>query len=275
MGSILRKSIIGYIWKMFCSNCGNEAKPSAKFCEECGNPIQSQPKSKSKPKDETSEFIVSSKKADEVLSQANTVANEYKDKTSLRKPLKAFLNTGFAKERIEESWSQKAIARFDGSAKESSILPREICFAQDSVLFITENNLLTRGTATALRRSEIQYIEVSPLQSNLTFGLAQRSDSYWKLTFVTKWAGPAEDKKEKGLFMAYADSTWNFKEGEVSFYLPLGNSSYQAEKYEEMYSEKLDTVAAFYPIKFSNLEIVQNRSIGFFIGTGFWREIGG
>jgi hypothetical protein len=260
---------------MFCTNCGNEAKSSAKFCEECGNPVQIQPKPKNKAKNETSELIISTKRTDEVLSQSNTVADEYKGKASLRKPLKAFLNTGFAKERIEESWSQKAIARFDGSAKESSILPREICFAQDSVLFITEHSLLSRGTATALRRSEIQYIEVSPLQSNLTFGMAQRTDSYWRLTFVTKWAGATDDTKEKGLFMAYADSTWNFKDGEVSFYLPLGNSSHQADKYEEMYSEKLDTVAAFYPIKFSNLEIVQNRSVGFFIGTGFWREIGG
>jgi hypothetical protein len=260
--------------QLFCTNCGNEVQALANFCGLCGHSIQVQSETKQNSYGKTSELSISSKEITEVLNHANTVADEYQDKASLRKPLKSFMNTGFGKERIEESWSQKAIARFEGSAKENSILPREICFAEDTVLFITENNLFSKGTATALRKSEIQFIEVSLLQSNLGLGLAQRTDLYWKLNFVTKWAGIPSDRKEKGLAMAYADSTWNFKEGEISFYLPLGNSNYQVEKYEEVYSEKLDTVAAFYPVKFSNLVVTTNRSVGLFIGAGFWREVG-
>ena len=52
------------------------------------------------------------------------------------------------------------------------------------------------------------------------------------------------------------------------------DSNYQVEKYEEVYSEKLETVAAFYSVKFSNLAITTNRSVGLFMGAGFWREIG-
>jgi hypothetical protein len=29
-----------------------------------------------------------------------------------------------------------------------------------------------------------------------------------------------------------------------------------------------------FDVKFSNVELTQNRSIGFFVGTGFWRETG-
>lgn len=258
---------------MFCTNCGKQTQGSDAFCGGCGNPLLNQTNSVENLVETEPEFIVSSKSPSEVLNQANTVLDEYQSNT-FKKSLKSFLNTGFGKERIAESWSQKAFARFEGSAKENSILPREICFAEDTVLFITAQSLFAKGMATALRKSEIQYIDVSIFETNLSLGMAQSTNIYWKLNFITKWAGIAAEESSKGKGLAFNDSTWNFRDGEVSFYLPLGNTNYQMEKYEEMYSEKLDTVAAFYPIRVSNLVITKNRSIGLFVGGGFWNKIG-
>lgn len=258
---------------MFCTNCGKQTNPTDKFCGGCGKALSTGDASTRQNSNSDSQEIQSSLKPKDILSKARTVAEEYQGKKNLEKPLKTLLNTGFAKERIAEAWSQKALVRLEGSAKESNILPREICFAEDTVLFIVANTMLARGTATALRKSEIQYIEVNGFESNYQFATGHQTNRYWRLNFVTKWAG-IQSGIPKGMLMATSDPTWYFNQGEVSFYLPLGNSSHQLEQYEQMYSEKLEIISTFYPVKFSNVVLTQNRSVGFFVGTGFWREIG-
>ena len=258
---------------MFCRNCGIAAEEQDNFCASCGSKINkgSDLENSAKPKPQID--AISTFDYVDVLNQATTVLQEYKGKKNLEKPLHSFLNTGFAKERISEAWSQKAIARFEGSAKDTSILPREICFAEETVLFITANSLLARGSATALRKNEIQYIEVSGFESNLKFGMAQSSERFWRLTFVTKWAG-INAGIPKGMIMAASDPVWNFKEGEVSFFLPLGKTDFQLKAFEEMYMSKFDVISAFYPVRYSDVVVTKTRSVGLFVGTGFWREIG-
>ena len=258
---------------MFCTNCGKQATQADKFCAGCGKSLIEGNASQSGASNSALQELRSSIDPKEVLNQARTVKAEYEGKKELEKPLKTMMNTGFAKERIAEVWSQKALVRLEGSAKESNILPREICFAEDAVIFIVANTWLARGTATALRRSEIQYIEVNGFESHYQFGPGQTVNRYWRLNFVTKWAG-AKVGIPKGMFMAASDPTWHFNEGEVSFYLPLGQTAHQREQYEQMYSEKLEIISAFYPVKFSNVVLTQSRSVGVFFGTGFWREIG-
>lgn len=258
---------------MFCTNCGKQSTPEDKFCGGCGK-LLSEVESTQNPTSSTaSKDLRSSIDPKEVLGNARTVRAEYEGKKELEKPLRTMMNTGFAKERLAEVWSQKALVRLEGSAKESNILPREICFAEDSVIFIVANTWLARGTATALRKSEIQYIEVNGFESHYQFGPGQTTNRYWRLNFVTKWAG-AKYGIPKGMFMAASDPTWYFNEGEVSFYLPLGKTNHQQEEYEQMYSEKLQVISAFYPVKFSNVVLTQSKSVGVFFGTGFWREIG-
>lgn len=258
---------------MFCRNCGIEAEKQDNFCASCGSKLNKGGDFERDLNPKPQKDAVSTLDYVDILNQATTVLQEYKGKKSLEKPLLSFLNTGFAKERISEAWSQKAIARFEGSAKDTSILPREICFAEETVLFITENSLLARGSATALRKNEIHYIEVSGFESNLKFGVAQSSERYWKITFVTKWAG-INAGIPKGMIMAASDPVWNFKEGEVSFFLPLGKTDFQLKAFEEMYMSKFDVISAFYPVRYSDVVVTKTRSVGLFIGTGFWREIG-
>ena len=258
---------------MFCTNCGKQSGASDKFCGGCGNALAGNENAQSKQPTASVQEIKSSLDPAEILSQTRTVAAEYAGKKNLEKPLKTFINTGFAKERIAEAWTQKALVRLEGSAKENNILPREICFAENSVLFIVANTMLAKGSATALRKSEIQYIEVNGFESNVQFGTGHTTRRYWRLNFVTQWAG-IQSGIPKGMLMATSDPTWHFNQGEVSFYLPLGETSHQLAKFEEMYSQKLEIISAFYPVRFSNVIITQNKSVGVFFGTGFWREIG-
>lgn len=258
---------------MFCRNCGIAAEEQDNFCASCGSKINKGSDLENSAKPKPQKDAISTFDYVDILNQATTVLQEYKGKKSLEKPLHSFLNTGFAKERISEAWSQKAIARFEGSAKDTSILPREICFAEETVLFITANSLLARGSATALRKNEIQYIEVSGFESNLKFGMAQSTERFWRLTFVTKWAG-INAGIPKGMIMAASDPVWNFKEGEVSFFLPLGKTDFQLKAFEEMYMSKFDVISAFYPVRYSDVVVTKTRSVGLFVGTGFWREIG-
>lgn len=250
-----------------------EAEEQDNFCAACGSKVHKGSDLEHDAKQNSQKETISKLDYVDILNQSTTVSQEYKGKKNLEKPLNSFLNTGFAKERIAEAWSQKAIARLEGSAKDTSILPREICFAEETVLFINANSLLARGSATALRKNEIQYIEVSGFESNLKFGMSQSSERYWRLTFVTKWAG-INAGIPKGMIMAASDPVWNFKEGEVSFFLPLGKTDFQLNAFEEMYMSKFDVISAFYPVRYSDVVVTKTRSVGLFVGTGFWREIG-
>lgn len=257
---------------MFCTSCGKQTKSTDKFCGNCGNDLSNNA-SPSKQDLDLSQEYKSSVSQNDVLKLSRTVAQEYQGKKHLEKPLKTFLNTGFAKERISEAWSQKALVRLEGSAKVSSILPREICFAEETVLFIVANSMLSKGTATALRKAEVQYIEINEFEAEYKVGVGQSTHRYWRLNFVTNWAG-IHSNAPKGMMMATSDPTWYFNNGEVSFYLPLGNTSLEQEQYEQMYGEKMEIISTFYPVRISDVVLTQRKSIGLFFGSGFWREIG-
>ena len=258
---------------MFCTNCGQQQTKGDSFCGKCGNQLNTNIQ-------ETQERIVShkvsekqesdlvtlksSRSKDEILGKAKTVAIEYAVKPKL---VKATTTNKFDKERVTEVWDQKAIARFESSG-------REICFAENAFLAMTIPGFGQRSIASALRRSEIEYIVVSKHQNNFRLPTGSSSKLFLQLRFITKWAGinkeiPSNMKSSPG-----NSGLGKVKDGEFDFLLTLGNSNHQTKEYEELYWAKIDAIAAFYPIFSSDTVSVDEMSIGATFGTGFWREIG-
>ena len=118
-----------------------QAEEQANFCAACGSKVLKGSDLEHDAKQNPQKETVSKLDYVDILNQSTTVSQEYKGKKNLEKPLNSFLNTGFAKERISEAWSQKAIARLEGSAKDTSILPREIIISDQKTIHIPPHRL--------------------------------------------------------------------------------------------------------------------------------------
>jgi len=261
---------------MFCTTCGQKCSKGDLFCGKCGNRLKEN--SQETPEvtgndnvseKEQSESVTrkSSRTKQAILSNAQTVAIEYATKPKLVKGLKYSLNSKFDKERILESWEQKAIVRFESFG-------REICFAENTFLIMTIPGFGQHSIASAIRRSEIDYIEISKHQDKFTLPTGSSSNLFLKLRFVTKWAGIDREMPSHMKSSPRNSALGKVKDGEFDLLLTLGNSNHQMKEYEELYWAKIDSIAAFYPIILSNTISVSEMSISATFGTGFWREIG-
>ncbi len=147
---------------------------------------------------------------------------------------------------------------------------------------------LNSGTSLALVGNDLQYLKVDRLVSSSSVGNYKRSDNFWRLHFVTKWADldtkafksnklPETEKKaykaEVDHFVAF-ESEFNSLQGEFTFYLAAGETEHHQRKIEEVILEKLDTLAAFHKVFLLERTVTWNRSIGLMFGAGFWRELG-
>ena len=166
--------------------------------------------------------------------------------------------------------------------------PLDICFAEDSVLFICKPGWAHDVGSLALIGDELQYITVDRLQSSSSIGNYKSSESFWRIHFVTKWAdldkksfkqGKLSDTDSKAYKEAVKDFTvfedrFKMKNGEFTFYLSAGQTEHHQKKNGEMILEKLDVLASFHNVYLKERIVTWNRSIGLMFGAGFWKELG-
>jgi len=280
---------------MYCVNCGIKQNIEDKFCASCGaskslTPTEVDTRSSKK------EVLISSKDRAEVLRNSRSVREEYESRIDQGLDYsKVLANKKAAKGdklKFESALSQKAIVRLVGhhqaidSTKVAS--PIDICFAEDSVLFISKPGWGHDVGSLALIGDELQYITVDRLLSSTSIGNHKSSESFWRIHFVTKWAdldkksfkqGKLSDKDSKAYKEALNDffvfeSRFKMKNGEFTFYLSAGETEHHQKKTEEMILEKLDVLAGFHKVYFNERIVTWSRNIGLMFGAGFWKELG-
>jgi hypothetical protein len=277
---------------MYRVNCGGEQNVEDKFCASCGVSKSLDPpeivKGLSK-----EEALISSKDRAEVLRNSRSVREEYESRIDqgldYSRVLKPRWGLKAPKIRFEEALEQKAIVKFTGHHQAVEGNVRDIVFAENGVLFIeSKPSRLNSLTSLALVGNDLQYLEVDRLVSSSSVGNYKRSDNFWRLHFITKWAD-LDTKAFKSNKLSEADtkayraelphfsifeSEFNSKQGEFTFYLAAGETEHHQRKIEEVILEKLDTVAAFHKVFLLERTVTWNRNIGLMFGAGFWNELG-
>lgn len=280
---------------MYCVNCGSKQNVEDKFCASCGaskglNPSEIDMGSSNE------EVLISSKDRAEILRNSRSVREEYESRIDEGLDYsKVLLNKKAAKSdklKFEVALGQKAIIRLLGyhqaidSGKVAS--PTDICFAEDSVLFISKPGWMNDIGSLALIGDELQYITVDRLISSSKVGNYKRSESFWRIHFVTKWAdldkksfkqGRLSDADSKAYKEAVADfsvfeTRFKGENGEFTFYVSAGQTEHHQKKTEEMILEKLDVLACFHDVYLKERIVSWNRNIGLMFGAGFWKELG-
>ncbi len=277
---------------VFCVNCGSKIEDGDKFCASCGTLI-SPPQIDTNKGPRTEDILISTKDRSEILSNTRSVREEYESRVAEGEDYsRVFKNKSALKAtriKFDEALNQKAIVKFTGHHQAVDVKARDIVFAENGVLFISSKpGWLNSGTSLALVGNDLQYLKVDRLISSSSVGNDKRSDNFWSLHFVTKWADldtkafksnklsdadKAAYKAEVEHFTAF-ESNFNSKQGEFTFYLAAGETEHHQKKTEEVILEKLDTLAAFHKVFLLERTVTWNRSIGLMFGAGFWRELG-
>jgi len=259
---------------VFCVNCGSKIEDGDKFCASCGTLI-STPQIDTNKGPRTEDILISTKDRSEIEDYSRV----FKNKSALKA----------TRIKFDEALNQKAIVKFTGHHQAVDVKARDIVFAENGVLFISSKpGWLNSGTSLALVGNDLQYLKVDRLISSSSVGNYKRSDNFWRLHFVTKWADldtkafksnklsdadKAAYKAEVEHFTAF-EINFNSKQGEFTFYLAAGETEHHQKKTEEVILEKLDTLAAFHKVFLLERTVTWNRSIGLMFGAGFWRELG-
>jgi hypothetical protein len=242
------------------------------------------------------EVLISTKDRAEVLRNSRSVREEYEsrieqglDYSKVLANKKAVKND---KLKFEMALSQKAIIRLVGHHRaidsDKVASPIDICFAENSVLFICKPGWAHDVGSLALIGDELQYITVDRLTSTSRVGNYKSSESFWRIHFVTKWAdldkksfkqSKLSDADSKAYKEAVKDFTifetrFEMKNGEFTFYVSAGQTEHHQKKTEEMILEKLDALAGFHKVYLKERIVTWNRNIGLMFGAGFWKEIG-
>jgi len=277
---------------MYCVNCGSEQNVEDKFCASCGVSKSLNPSEIVKGLSKE-EVLTSSKDRAEVLRNSRSVREEYESRIDQGLDYSRALKNRWAlkapKIKFEEALEQKAIVKFTGHHQAVEGNVRDIVFAENGVLFIeSKPSRLNSLTSLALVGNDLQYLEVDRLVSSSSVGNYKRSDIFWRLHFITKWAD-LDTKAFKSNKLSEADtkayraelpyfssfeSEFNSKQGEFTFYLAAGETEHHQRKIEEVILEKLDTLAAFHKVFLLERTVTWNRNIGLMFGAGFWNELG-
>jgi hypothetical protein len=277
---------------MYCVNCGSEQNVEDKFCASCGVSKSLNPSEIVKGLSKK-EVLTSSKDRAEVLRNSRSVREEYESRIDQGLDYSRALKNRWAlkapKIKFEEALEQKAIVKFTGHHQAVEGNVRDIVFAENGVLFIeSKPSRLNSLTSLALVGNDLQYLEVDRLVSSSSVGNYKRSDIFWRLHFITKWAD-LDTKAFKSNKLSEADtkayraelphfsifeSEFNSKQGEFTFYLAAGETEHHQRKIEEVILEKLDTLAAFHKVFLLERTVTWNRNIGLMFGAGFWNELG-
>lgn len=276
---------------MYCINCGSEQKDEHKFCASCGTSRSLSPE-ETHTSVSTDGVLISSKDRSEVLKNSRSVREEYESRIAEGLDYSRVLNPKWelkaTKMKFAEALDQKAIVKFTGHHQAVDYKVRDIVFAENGVLFISSKPGWTVGTSLALIGNDLQYLEVDRLVSSSSVGNYQRSDNFWRLHFVTKWAdldtkafkSNKLSEADKRAYKAEVDyfspfeTEFKSKQGEFTFYLAAGETEHHQRKIEEVILEKLDTLAAFHKVFLLERKVTWNRSVGLMFGAGFWNEIG-
>ena len=277
---------------MYCVNCGGKQNVEDMFCATCGvskglNPSEIVTGSSNQ------EVLISSKDRDEVLRNSRSVREEYESRIDqgldYSRVLKPRWGLKATKIKFEEALEQKAIVKFTGHHQAVEGNVRDIVFAENGVLFIdSKPSRLNTIASLALVGNDLQYLEVDRLVSSSSVGNYKRSDNFWRLHFITKWAD-LDTKAFKSNKLSEADkraykaevehfslfeSEFKSIQGEFTFYLAAGKTEHHQRKIEEVILEKLDTLAAFHKVFLLERTVTWNRNIGLMFGAGFWNELG-
>lgn len=259
---------------MFCRHCGEKCETNDKFCSSCGESTASSPP-KTEVKILNTAPLKSSRQASEILANSKSVYEEYKDKKHKGKSYAKVLQCkwGLKNEKAVflKAIQDKAIVRFGGHFKPINSDFYEVCFAENSIIFM-ETPGFNNGSPNALQSSDLVHIVVDKFEVNSTFGTAQSSEVYWRFHFVTKWSGLDRDDYAEQARHIFAE--YKMKEGEFTFYFPAGNTEYQIQQRDAVFLEKIDAISAFYKVYLLERTAIWNRSIGLMFGTGFWNDLG-
>jgi hypothetical protein len=242
------------------------------------------------------EVLISTKDRAEVLRNSRSVREEYESRIEQGLDYsKVLANKKAAKNdrlKFEVALSQKAIIRLVGHHQaidsEKVASPTDVCFAEDSVLFICKPGWAHDVGSLALIGDDLQYITVDRLKSSSSIGSYKSSENFWRIHFVTKWAdldkksfkqGKLSEADSKAYKEAVNDFTvfedrFKMENGEFTFYISAGQTEHHQKKTEEMILEKLDALACFHKVYLKERIVTWNRNIGLMFGAGFWKELG-